>query len=400
MAAEQHSTTCWSASVTDRNGSAARVYERYPGSQLQVSMWVPGHGLRRVSLRHKDRKRAKSEARVLLVERPIHVSRSDIVTLGGVLGPYHDYLRYHDDGTEKASSYLRDCETRKRFLLNWFGPDFPASRIRSAGVREYARARRAGEISGRRVRTESIRADLVFLKGALRWATTYDSGDDPLLEKNPLEGFKVPKEKDPRQPLLDDDDVATLLAVAHKVHDALPLLLLLAETTGRRISSVLGLRWSDIDFAKRVITWRAELDKKRRGWFTPIPRRVLSLLRQTGNRRAVIGNAFVFPSSDDPLKSVSRHTAAAWLKRAFRKAGLPRPDGSLWHCLRRKWATDRRHLPLADVLAAAGWGTSESYLRHYAKATLEGMRKVVDLPRRRTKSKRRMRSARPKLRIA
>ena len=85
--------------------------------------------------------------------------------------------------------------------------------------------------------------------------------------------------------------------------------------------------------------------------------------------------------SRDELRPVSRHTAADWLKRAFRAANVQKPEGSLWHCLRRKWATERKGSPLPDVLAAGGWNSAETFYRCYAGATLDGMRRVVDLPK-------------------
>ena len=44
------------------------------------------------------------------------------------------------------------------------------------------------------------------------------------------------------------------------------------DSTGRRLNSVLGLRWDDFHFEKRTITWRPELDKKRRTWVVPMPK--------------------------------------------------------------------------------------------------------------------------------
>src|SRR6478672_5829345 len=36
-------------------------------------------------------------------------------------------------------------------------------------------------------------------------------------------------------------------------------------------------------------------------------------------------------------------------------AELPKLKGGVWHPYRRKWATVRKHLSLADVAAAGGW---------------------------------------------
>jgi hypothetical protein len=48
-------------------------------------------------------------------------------------------------------------------------------------------------------------------------------------------------------------------------------------------------------------------------------------------------------------------TGSEWLTVAEKKAKLPKLDGSLWHAYRRKWAIERKHLPLKDVAAAGGW---------------------------------------------
>lgn len=54
-------------------------------------------------------------------------------------------------------------------------------------------------------------------------------------------------------------------------------------------------------------------------------------------------------------KPVDRWLASKWLEQAERLAQLPKQDGSLWHAYRRKWATERKGLPLADVAHAGGW---------------------------------------------
>jgi len=55
------------------------------------------------------------------------------------------------------------------------------------------------------------------------------------------------------------------------------------------------------------------------------------------------------------------------MRRAEEKAKLPKLDGGLWHCYRRKWATERRHLTAVDVMKAGGWAdrkTMETCYQH------------------------------------
>ena len=71
------------------------------------------------------------------------------------------------------------------------------------------------------------------------------------------------------------------------------------------------------------------------------------------------------------------HLAAKWLQEAEKLAGLEKLDGSLWHSYRRKWATERKHLPDADVAAAGGWTNSNTLRLVYQQADQETMLRVV-----------------------
>ena len=56
---------------------------------------------------------------------------------------------------------------------------------------------------------------------------------------------------------------------------------------------------------------------------------------------------------------------------------MERLDGSLWHAYRRKWATERKHLPDADVAAAGGWENTNTLRLIYQQADQETMLQVV-----------------------
>lgn len=250
-------------------------------------------------------------------------------------------------------------------------------------AREYARARREGAVNGRVVRTRSIQADLQFLKSALAWGVTTEHHGVAYLQRNRLAGWHLPREQDVRRPLIADETIRALLAVAARVHPRLTLLVLLLETTGRRLSSVLGLRWDDLDFARGVIRWRGVLDKKRRTQDAPMPVRAARALAAERTDHPAIGGALLFPSRRDPAVPVSRHLAADWLKRAYRDAGLSRPPGGLWHPFRRKWATERKHHPVRDLAEAGVWKDVQTLLTCYVQADLDTMRDVMEQPKRR-----------------
>jgi len=106
------------------------------------------------------------------------------------------------------------------------------------------------------------------------------------------------------------------------------------------------------------VSWRAESDKKGYDWTVPMPADFFDAVR--GFQReigAIAGH--VFAASDGIM---DRHTFEKGLRSAEKKARLPKLDGSLWHAYRRKWATERKHLPLKDVARAGGWKDVNSLL--------------------------------------
>jgi hypothetical protein len=65
---------------------------------------------------------------------------------------------------------------------------------------------------------------------------------------------------------------------------------------------------------------------------------------------------------------MDRHLFDKWLSVAEKKAQQPKLDGSLWHAYRRKWAIERKHLPVRDVAAAGGWKDLTTLLEVYQQA--------------------------------
>jgi integrase len=134
------------------------------------------------------------------------------------------------------------------------------------------------------------------------------------------------------------------------------------------------VRWDD-----GAIHWRAESDKKRVEWLVPVPQSVLDELRAFQRTIGSVGG-FVFAKPNEPDKPeepLSRHELASMLRKAEEHARLPKLEGSLWHAYRRLWATERKHLPVADVAAAGGWRGPSTLLTCYQQATPDAMRIVM-----------------------
>src|SRR5260221_11084358 len=106
---------------------------------------------------------------------------------------------------------------------------------------------------------------------ALNWATRERTKDGRrLLKENPLHGVRLPREKNPKRPVMLHDVYLRLLAVANQVHPLLKLALIVAEGTGRRISAWCNLRWDDVDFRNDTIAWRAAPYKTELGQVVPL----------------------------------------------------------------------------------------------------------------------------------
>jgi integrase len=100
-------------------------------------------------------------------------------------------------------------------------------------------------------------------------------------------------------------------------------------------------------------------------------------LLEARREQMAIGTAWVFPSLGDPSQPCKRYIFDPWLRRAYQLAGITKAHGSLWHGLRRKWATERKGYPVSDVAAAGGWRDKQTLLDSYQRADDETIKAVV-----------------------
>jgi integrase len=259
----------------------------------------------------------------------------------------------------------------------------------------FVAARSSGAIDGRgnavslerrrAVRDRVVEIDLVFLRAVLNWATAWEEQPGRrLLRENPVRGFETPTEKNPRRPVASDDRYEAVRAVSDQVtmrvrvggeetfpRSYLSELLDIAEGTGRRISAICQLRYEDVRLARTskaphgAIRWPGATDKELREWIAPVGTRARAALDRILGERPGIGAAYLFPSPVDATQPLDYGLASEWLRRAEKLAGLPNLERGIWHPYRRKWATARKHLSLADVAAAGGWKSTQTLTKCY-----------------------------------
>ncbi len=370
----------WSKSIGER-GQRVRLYEARRGGPIMRSTWIAGKEDRK-SLGHRDRQQATRQAYQLLqgVAANETAMEEQSVTLGMLA---RVYLSSPQHLAKKPRTQREDARKLNR-VVNFLGPNRNVVSLSESDVIRFTSARRQGDkklekiVPGKKVSDRTVELDLILLMSALNWGTRErNSMGRRLLLENPLHGIKLPREKNPRRPVMRHDIYLKLLEVAGQVDPLLALALVVAEGTGRRISGWRNLRWKDIDFENGTIRWRAEFDKKGFEDVVPMSDAVRDALREARKAQGAIGSAPVFPSPKDPSKPCDRHLLDNWLRRAFKRANLTPPFGGLWHSLRRKWATERKDYPVKDVAAAGGWRDESTMLTSYQQVDAATIKRVV-----------------------
>ncbi len=327
------------------------------------------------------RRRALSLGQVSIAEgkRRAEALASELRQEGQARAPAEITLRtlvrlYYEQQTptKSRSAQSHDRRALPLFLRCW-GEHRAVSSLRPLDWDLYVRQRRAGTLApegreGRPVRDRVLEQDLSLIRAVLHWGVRNE-----LLDREPMAGCKIPREKNVRRPLLFEEEFEAMLRVADDVHPMCGLALLLAHETGHRSQSVRMLRWDDVDLAAGRIRWRAEHEKSGKEHVVPVSPRLLDALRQLGEGRT----GWIFASDRVEDRPVGRELFESWWHRLEELAGLPRIAGRGWHSLRRKFATERKQGSLTDLAFAGGWTGTQTLTRVYIQPDEASVREVV-----------------------
>jgi integrase len=168
-----------------------------------------------------------------------------------------------------------------------------------------------------------------------------------------------------------------------KIRSYLSEILDIVVATGRRISAVLQLRYDDLRLNEGPhgsIRWPADTDKQGKEWLVPMNALARAAVDGVLRDRPGIGRAYIFPSPRNARRSISKDLASEWLEETEKLARVPKHEGSLWHAYRRKWATERKHLPDTDVAAAGGWSDLSCLKTAYQQVDHATLLQVVNDP--------------------
>ena len=160
-----------------------------------------------------------------------------------------------------------------------------------------------------------------------------------LLEDHPLRKISKLQEPRGRVRFLDDDERNRLLVACQQSRSPhIYLIVIVALSTGARQGEILGLKWKDVDFERRIITLHHTKNGERR--ILPISNHVLPLLQAHHKAKH---SDYVFPS---PRHNRPLNVRIAW-ESAIAKAKI---EDFRFHDLRHS---------AASYLAMNGATTSE-----------------------------------------
>ena len=395
----------WKYAVGEKGGMVT-VYEREVGGLLYARAFDPSlrsgkGGYRCLSLGHRDKDRAKAYA--LDQAAKLQKGRDDItlgrITLGQLFALYRkDRTPRKTPGVQKSDE--RQIEMWTRFL----GAGKDTNTIALREWEAFVDARKSGAIDPRGkpvqegerrpVRARCLEIDLKWFKAVLNWGMKWRTKEGRyLLNENPVRGYEIPTERNPRRPVVSEGRYEATSEVSGQVtmeirwtgkrisqRSYLSELLDIVNGTGRRISAVCALTYEDLrlnDGPYGSIRWPADTDKMGHESTVPISPSVRAALDRIHAERPGIGAAPLFPSPGDPTEPMTRHLADKWLRKAEKLAGLESQVVSLWHAYRRKWGSERKHLPDVDVAAAGGWKDTVSLKRAYQQADADTILSVV-----------------------
>lgn len=225
-----------------------------------------------------------------------------------------------------VQAYLQDCEgrvrenTMKGYRLYLQGITFkgPIGKVTQAKVMEAIRKNTDSPSS----QNYAFTTFKVFFNWAVR---------RQFLLHNPLAALKRPHKSSPRERVLDDAEVRTLLAYCHQTSDRFTQIVDLLLYTGQRKGEIALLEWQDVDDDRLILP--ASRTKNKREHTIPLGPQAIRLLQQIEG-----GATFVFGKQleDRPFNGFGKST-----KRLLTETGI---DHFTLHDLRRTFATNHARI--------------------------------------------------------
>ena len=249
------------------------------------------------------------------------------------------------DEYEKAASDLQSIDDRKRHLLTWreeFGRDLLSDvtpqrishardKLLTGETRHTVRATGDATKDAKREKGKRTGPTANRYLATLSACLTYGVKSLGWIERNPCERVKKSKENPGRVRFLSEEELPRLLDACRPWPD-LYLAVVLSLTTGGRQSEIMGLRWPQIDFARRVITLNQGTTKNKDARSLPLSGEAFELLQERAKVRSLKDDRVFIPVKPG---AQNRGPREAWV-RALKAAEI---TDFHWHDLRHTAAS-------------------------------------------------------------
>jgi len=366
------------------HGCKVKFGERVDGGPLYLFVPRKDGGYDKVSLGHRDWQVAEAEALKLAARRRAarETTRAGKMRISVLLSRYENEETPHKKGQQPAED-----RRRVELWLAFFDRDPEVRHITNNDMKRFVRMRRRGEIKlpvveradGRGVMRKlsenpkpgTIGADIVFLQTVLNWAV-----DGRMIRKNPIATFKRPVTRNPAQPAASMERYLTIYRHTPYVEPTGLFRVffgLIGHELDWRVSALCAVKVSHVDLRARRgapdgRVWKAAEKHDEEGHWVPLSPRGRKLFQRALRIRGAIGDVYLFEAPKRRGQPWRRQYATSLLERAEARAGLEPIEGGDFHPYRRKWSTERKDEPWADVAAVSGRKDRKTFEKSYAKA--------------------------------
>lgn len=347
------------------------------------------------------------------VTRPLPSSATGPLTLERLIDEYWGSV-----ALEKNDPATRATKTSAgRILLGFFGRTKLVTDFTHEDFGRFEQARYRGGVryldyvttpTGRQrevvketdpVGKRAVQSDLILLRTMFNWARrNLKRNGVSELPENPIEGYELPEEKNPTRRVMPHERFEAIREAGKRLatspeqpEDArlrmsmFYMAFVMTEFLGRRIGTVRQLtrgcfRFNeDRGFEGARVRFAGETNKNGEADGVPIPAWFAGMVHEYCRTMPLPPSGCLFwtHGTDRPLTT---DLLEDLFDQAQRAAGLEPVPYMKWHSLRRKWATERKGLPISDVMVVGGWKDIKTFLACYQHADEETMLGVLEHP--------------------
>lgn len=218
-----------------------------------------------------------------------------------------------------------------------------------------------------------------WLSRMYTWGIQHDG-----LESHPLVGLKRPFPELKRERVLQKFEIKLLVVVATKITWQFGALILLLLLTGQRLREVAGIRWDEIDLAKREWIIPGTRTKNKRTHLVPLSRQVMAILKHlrkltsgdgliltTTGKSPISGFSKAKTAIDELVARATNRTVADWVMHDLRRTVAT-------GCAELKVPLEHSEAVLNHVSGTQGGIAGTYHLYRYAKEKRVALQRWAD----------------------